>query len=469
MAPRATGAPRSRERHATPERTPTRSQRAFTKPDRVGAPSRCELLAIGTAARARYERAFAAFSQWFDREGGRSVATPSSLEESLLDFTGVLCDRGCPANDAELHLAAARYALPLVATGWPFARMKKALAGFRKARPPRSRPPIPHEVMCGLVEALVFRRKEEMALMVMLMYASYCRPGEIRTLEVRQVLRPSRRAGPLSVWAISIALHKDEATFAQRPLKNGDDGRHGVVGPALVPRPDVGAAHGGIAAAREGLPPLLRRQRRPVQTGGVRHRPPRLGNVPASPRRGLGGRAGVQAAHGRGLRARKVEKRHLPPPLCEAINASSAVVAADSRGAELLQDGRQPHRRHPVAAPDCEAPAASERVVTLGRCHPVKSGLAPALVMLDLMAGTRRMAAALQRMGIQAHSFEVADDHTEDVMLAANSRWIHEQVKTHKALLVWAALLGSTWSRARRNTSGKRGWPAPLRATGDHL
>lgn len=59
------------------------------------------------------------------------------------------------------------------------------------------------------------------ALMVFLMFTTYARPGEIRGLTARQVLRPTRRSGPLSHWAISIAPQEDDASLRQALSKMG--------------------------------------------------------------------------------------------------------------------------------------------------------------------------------------------------------------------------------------------------------
>lgn len=84
-------------------------------------------------------------------------------------------------------------------------------------------------------------------------------------------------------------------------------------------------------------------------------------------------------------------------------------------------------------------------------------------LMIDLTEGMRRMATALQRVGIEARSFQIQSDKDNNVMLRDPQNWLRQQIAGGHAFLIWVALPRATWSRARRNTSGKSGSPASLR------
>lgn len=73
------------------------------------------------------------------------------------------------------------------------------------------------------------------------------------------------------------------------------------------------------------------------------------------------------------------------------------------------------------------------------------------------------MAEAFAGAGAEARSFEIADDPSEDVLAPFVRRWLRREVDDGRIHLVWAGLPCATWSRARRNRSGRPGWPRPLR------
>jgi hypothetical protein len=73
------------------------------------------------------------------------------------------------------------------------------------------------------------------------------------------------------------------------------------------------------------------------------------------------------------------------------------------------------------------------------------------------------MAHAAARQGAWGVSFELADDAREDVMASANMRWLKSLPGFCRIAAIWIGLVCASWSRARRNTSGKPGWPGPLR------
>lgn len=86
--------------------------------------------------------------------------------------------------------------------------------------------------------------------------------------------------------------------------------------------------------------------------------------------------------------------------------------------------------------------------------------------MVELMAGSRRMASAFARAGVPARSFEIEDDPAEDVMQPHIRKWLCLEVERQRIDTIWMGLPCSSWSRARRNTTGRPGWPRPLRAAG---
>ena len=76
-------------------------------------------------------------------------------------------------------------------------RAKRALVGYNKTRPPRPRAPIAKEIVGGSVSIL-----HQSAVMTMVMFATV-RPGEMRSLKAKQVLKPVRSTGTVLHWGLA--------------------------------------------------------------------------------------------------------------------------------------------------------------------------------------------------------------------------------------------------------------------------
>eukprot|EP00973_Karenia_brevis_P050962 7077654-Karenia_brevis.AAC.1 len=60
----------------------------------------------------------------------------------------------------------------------PMPRARKSLKGFKKLAPNMSRFPLPWEWTCGLAMSMLWKKKEESALILLLLFDTYMRPGE---------------------------------------------------------------------------------------------------------------------------------------------------------------------------------------------------------------------------------------------------------------------------------------------------
>lgn len=105
------------------------------------------------AARKSYSKAFDELSMWMRREGLRPPRTPAEFEGMMLLYIDCPFEAGGMAHDAELASAAARDRWPGIVARYLFLRIRRALAGFRKQRPPRSRPPLPKEILASIAKS----------------------------------------------------------------------------------------------------------------------------------------------------------------------------------------------------------------------------------------------------------------------------------------------------------------------------
>lgn len=86
---------------------------------------------MGAAARARYEKAFDAVWRWRRGEGLQVPSSGKELEALLLDFMDVLYEKGAPAHEAELAVAATKDQLPHLTAGYTFASAHPARGSGR--------------------------------------------------------------------------------------------------------------------------------------------------------------------------------------------------------------------------------------------------------------------------------------------------------------------------------------------------
>jgi integrase len=86
---------------------------------------------------------------------------------------------------------------------------KQSLQGWRKLEPPRSRLPLPWEAVCLMAEHMMGHDMVEEALMMLLAFVMYLRPGEVCKLRCQDLVPPvgqGRREA--SKW--SLVLHPEE-------------------------------------------------------------------------------------------------------------------------------------------------------------------------------------------------------------------------------------------------------------------
>jgi hypothetical protein len=127
----------------------------------------------------------------------------------------------------------------------------------------------------------------------------------------------------------------------------------------------------------------------------------------------------------------------------------------------------QAHRNSDVVA--CRIPPPTRWAASCnGRLHEPRECHHGSPVFVELMAGSRRMASAAAKLGAWGVSFEIADDPREDAMSRETTRWLQGLPGACQVAGIWIGLVCASWSRARRNTTGK-GWPGPLRDNDKYL
>ena len=143
------------------------------------------------------------FQEWLLEE--KEVVTKFNAEVLLLDYGDMLLDLKKPMHLFE-KIVAATVANVAGLNRKSMNRITKALSGFRKAHPPRSRPPIPDELAAAISAVQMSMGYRTSALLTWVGQRCYFRPGERLKIQVQDLLPPAGGAGlGRQQWSIQIA------------------------------------------------------------------------------------------------------------------------------------------------------------------------------------------------------------------------------------------------------------------------
>eukprot|EP00438_Fugacium_kawagutii_P035192 Skav232767 [mRNA] locus=scaffold1229:242985:248589:- [translate_table: standard] len=127
---------------------------------------------------------------------GSGVQWPMPVMDAdllMADFMDVMFQDGRSAHEGEKTLAALEF--EFIELKGQMARSRRALRGWRKVMPATSRLPLPKMMMHGIAMQLLSQGKRDMALMTLVMFSLYLRPGEALDLCKRHVVAPVKMAG----------------------------------------------------------------------------------------------------------------------------------------------------------------------------------------------------------------------------------------------------------------------------------
>ena len=115
-------------------------------------------------------------------------------------------DSGEDLSQGEYLVAAVQFKQPhLRGTKQSLPLSRQSLAGWRKLDPPKSRRPLPWEVVCLMALEAFSQKKVEISLYLLLAFVAYLRPGEVSRLRVCDLVAP---VGTVKTW--SLVLHPFE-------------------------------------------------------------------------------------------------------------------------------------------------------------------------------------------------------------------------------------------------------------------
>lgn len=175
-----------------------------------------ERCAVKGASARRYQKELDEFLAFTERRG-IGLAGDAAVDAALVSWFSALWLGGHQAYRGEWCLAALLHKMPEFGRGGPrsVARAWRALKGWRKLTPSRSRRPHPLKAWAATAVMLCLRGHPQMALYTLLLVSAYLRPSEGMALRRADFLPPT--VGATGTWSILIAPSEIGAT-----TKTGD-------------------------------------------------------------------------------------------------------------------------------------------------------------------------------------------------------------------------------------------------------
>lgn len=159
---------------------------------RGGSMSMLEMSSVSDEQRNQYSFYLRKFKDWC-KENALSWPLRKAQDETLADFFDVLYLDGKSSHEGEKTVAAMEYHFHYLKNKLP--RSRRALRGWRKLVPQKSRIPLPKAVAYGIAMRMMARGLFNMGLMVILTFDAYLRPGEAADLLGKNIVAPIRKAG----------------------------------------------------------------------------------------------------------------------------------------------------------------------------------------------------------------------------------------------------------------------------------
>ena len=164
--------------------------------------------AIGPAASVQYDQALLEFLLWLHSQGVWRVRSLPGVDLCLVRYFDELSLSMAPYAVGEKTLAACGHRTPYepgpLSTKFPGA--SRALKGWKRVYPCRTRAPLPFLAMLLAVASMLLRGQRQMALGVLLAFSGYLRPSELSGLKSDQVVEPQEFGGA-HFKHLAIVLH----------------------------------------------------------------------------------------------------------------------------------------------------------------------------------------------------------------------------------------------------------------------
>ena len=177
-----------------------------------------ELSAVRPATLHDYLKRLSWFRQYL-LEHGQGLTSDADLDDRIVTWFDMLFSHGHEAGDGSKFLAALQHLWPHLRGSHCLPRSWRAIRGWKKLRPLRSRVPLPWVAVLCIVGAMLWLDAREEAFAILLMFLCYLRPVDLFNLRRSSLVPPaSSVTGMGHHWALLLAPME----LTNRPNKSGE-------------------------------------------------------------------------------------------------------------------------------------------------------------------------------------------------------------------------------------------------------
>ena len=167
---------------------------------------------VSCEVREQYQGFYTKFKNFY-QAAGLKWPLGKECDRVLADFLDVLFLEGRSASEGEKVVAAVEFHHAEVKG--TLVRSKRALRGWRKERPAKSRLPLPALAAFGMAMDLVARGKRTMGVKLLVDFDMYLRPGESIAIRGRDLSAPVPGGGP-QFQSFSLIIRDQEDQIADK-------------------------------------------------------------------------------------------------------------------------------------------------------------------------------------------------------------------------------------------------------------
>ena len=181
--------------------------------------SRLQTFAVTESVGVQYDQALMEFLLWLRSEMILVIRTVKGVDAALVHYFDHLAESYTPYAVGEKCIAALAHRMPTLAgsNSEKFPAAMRAMKGWRRLFPSRTRPPLPFAAALVMAAILVARGLSTMGLALLVGFSAYLRPSELTSLRTAQVIMP-QQSGQTHFRYPALLLHRFEGL---RPGKTG--------------------------------------------------------------------------------------------------------------------------------------------------------------------------------------------------------------------------------------------------------
>ena len=163
---------------------------------------------VGPGTLVKYQHHWHVFKDWCSHQV-HEESSPQELDLQLSLYLEELYLAGEDLSVANYVTAAVMFHVPGCKSMKGLPKSQQSMRGWRRLCPPRSRLPVPYEVVCLLAQEAVRQDQLELGLAMLVIFLMYLRPGELFRLRVQDIVEPVQKAGK-AYRSYSLLLHPGE-------------------------------------------------------------------------------------------------------------------------------------------------------------------------------------------------------------------------------------------------------------------